>query len=65
MNSTKCEYCGQFIPEKDMDDYLRNGGGPAKFVFSPDSHFTSEDSGWICKKCADEEEEFYLNGNKN
>lgn len=37
----RCDYCGQFKKYKDLkiDEFI------------PDTHFSSEDFVWICKKC--------------
>lgn len=59
-HSVKCDYCGHFIAYKDLIE-----GGATQIKFIPYTEFTAEESGWICPKCSDEEEEFYLNGNKN
>lgn len=59
-NLIKCDFCGRFIAHKELEE-----GGRARLDFTPDTEFTCEYSGWICPRCAKNEEEFYLNGNKN
>lgn len=53
-----CDYCDAIISIHDRQS------GRAKY-FAEIRGIEGDEAGWICETCADKEEEFYLNGNKN
>lgn len=47
----KCCNCGRWIGFEDMQD------GSARFEFTPDSEYSSEDSAWTCRICVMKEKQ--------
>ena len=40
----KCGHCGKFIAHKKLKK--------AKYIFTPDSHYSIEESYYVCYKCS-------------